>query len=239
MLPNPQGGSCLGLPLPKPPSVPLHRGQKTARSWSRPSPAVSTGGLDHWRVPQWGPQSHQIPPMPCLAVGQRLGWSQTCTLLKVHRYETLSRVIAWGAGVGEDRVSPQMLAAPSHWEAPTEAFLLGVGSEGPQEPGVGTGGQGGQPVEARVQQQRRRPQTPETGRGRGSGGREGGLARSSRPPYCTELLAASLPGSQLQGGSRARALLCPNHTASRVVSVVKTNVSQRFVSTAGGARGPQ
>lgn len=127
----------MGLPLPKPPSVPLHRGQKTAGSWSRPSPAVSPGGLDHRAVPEWGPQSRQISPMPCSAVGQRLGWSQTCTLLKVHRYKTLSRVIAWGAGVGEDRVSPQMLAAPSHWEAPTEALLAGCRVRG--APGAGGG----------------------------------------------------------------------------------------------------
>lgn len=74
-------------------------------------------------------------------------------------------------------------------------------------------------------------QTPGTGRGR-----EGGLARSSLPPYCAELLAASLPASQLRGGPRARALLCPNHSASRVASVMTTDVSRGFVSTAGGAR---
>lgn len=38
------------------------------------------------------------------------------------------------------------------------------------------------------------------------------------------------------GGARARALNSPNHTASCVTAGVTTNMSQCFVSTAGGAR---
>lgn len=141
---------------------------------------------------------------------------------------------SWGRGrqsESPDAGSPLTLGSshrsPSCWVS---------GQRGPRSWGRAQEGREGSQWKPGCSSTRRRPQTPETGRGRGSGGREGGPARSSRPPYCMELLAASLPGSQLQGGSRAHAPLCPNHTASHVVSVVKTNMSQCFVSTAGGAR---
>lgn len=52
-----------------------------------------------------------------------------------------------------------MPAAPPYWEAPTEALLAGCQVRGTQEVGWGHRRAGVQPLEARVQQPRKKPRT--------------------------------------------------------------------------------
>lgn len=163
-LPDPHGVLGWGHPPPKAPPLHsvLHICQKVTLVMESQLHAV-LGTLDHQEVPTGGSQSPQIHPLPHCP-GRDRSWAragQVC-YWKFTDTRALSRVTAWrGGGQGGWGTSPGAGSTPraslgSSYRSPS---CWGSDLRGPRSLG-GTGRQGGQPLEARVQQHRESPPGP-------------------------------------------------------------------------------
>lgn len=154
---------------------------------------------------------HALHPEPCPSGGQEAGPELGRYFIGSSDTRALSRVTAWRRWrQGGESQSPDagghLIPGSSH-KSPS-CWVSGL--RGPRSLGAGTDRQGGQPLEAKVQQHRKKPTGPPPETGGGPGGREGGLARNSLSPC----LAA---GSPAAGGVRLR----PRRRASGFSSATK------------------
>lgn len=209
--------SSPGRQPPKAPSVPSCRAGEEK--------SAGCGPRDPQAVPEWVPEASESHlPGDWATAGQVFYWRSTDT--RAPRRATAWRRRRRGGSEPPDAGRP----LPHPGKLPFEPFLRGVRSEGPREPGGGTGREGGSHSKLGCSGTRRNPGAPRNRRGaRRQRGRSGSKLAAPLTDGASDGLTAWLSFA----GPRAHARLCPDSGASGVVPAV----SQGRVSRRRACRG--